>query len=170
LAGCFSSGPLACLKRPSEWAVSSIKGSLIRANTPRFWRPAHGSACRASIAIIEPTTTERGSHPRRGIAGKWSNPGAVPRSVPVPIVFSSLSCSTSCLFDCRTFTTPGGNRPVPLRSYSAEEREHLTRRLFGAIRRKDRHLAGGDGVDGGDGRSETRRPGGEGRRGVREMH
>jgi len=32
--------------------------------------------------------------------------------------------------------------------------------------RKDRRLAGADGVDAGDGRSEIRRPGGEGRRGI----
>ena len=47
---------------------------------------------------------------------------------------------------------------------------HLTRRLFARDGTKNRRLAGGDGVDGSDGRSDVRRPGVEGRRGVREMY
>jgi hypothetical protein len=47
---------------------------------------------------------------------------------------------------------------------------HLTKAAVWGDGGTDRRLAGGDGVDGCDGRIEIRRPGGEGRQCVREMH
>jgi len=48
-------------------------------------------------------------------------------------------------------------------------KSHLTWQLRGDGK-KDRTAAGDDGVDAGDGRTEIRRLGREGRRGIREMH
>ena len=57
----------------------------------------------------------------------------------------------------------GQARPALL---AAVGREPSDQAAFRGDGRKDRRLAGADGVDAGDGRSEIRRTGGEGRRGV----
>jgi hypothetical protein len=60
----------------------------------------------------------------------------------------------------------GQARPVLLADVGREPSDQAALLCDG---RKDRRVAGPDGVDVGDRRSEIRRPGGEGRRGVRGM-
>src|ERR1035441_9962048 len=60
----------------------------------------------------------------------------------------------------------GQARPVLLAAVGREPSDQAALRSDG---RNDRRLAGADGVEAGDGRSEIRRPGGEGRRGVYGM-